>query len=35
MTPSRKKLVIEAFRKLDKTGDGVVTIEDLKVSKIE
>lgn len=30
MSASRKKLVIAAFRKLDKTGDGVVTIEDLK-----
>uniref|UniRef100_A0A646QDA1 Calcyphosin n=1 Tax=Hemiscolopendra marginata TaxID=943146 RepID=A0A646QDA1_9MYRI len=30
MTPNRKKLVMEAYAKLDKTGDGQVTIEDLK-----
>ena len=30
MTKSRKKLVIEAFRKLDKNSDGHVTTDDLK-----
>jgi hypothetical protein len=27
---SRKAIVLQAFKKLDKTGDGVVTMEDLK-----
>jgi hypothetical protein len=27
---TRKKLIEAAFKKLDKTGDGVVTIDDLK-----
>lgn len=26
----RKKLIDAAFKKLDKTGDGVVTVDDLK-----
>lgn len=30
MNNNRKKLVMEAFKKLDKTGDGVITVEDLK-----
>ena len=30
MNKSRKSLVAQAFRKLDRTGDGLVTIEDLK-----
>ena len=30
MSNSRKQLVIRAFQKLDKSGDGVVTVEDLK-----
>lgn len=30
MSESRKKIVHQAFLKLDKTGDGVVTQEDLK-----
>lgn len=30
MTESRRSLVLRAFKKLDKTGDGVVTVDDLK-----
>ena len=30
MKNNRKQLIINAFRKLDRTGDGVVTVEDLK-----
>ena len=30
MSKTRKDVILQAFRKLDKTGDGVVTIEDLK-----
>ena len=30
MNNSRRQLVIKAFQKLDKSGDGVVTVEDLK-----
>lgn len=30
MSESRKKIVNQAFLKLDKTGDGVITQEDLK-----
>lgn len=30
MTQGRKNIVAECFKKLDKTGDGVITIEDLK-----
>lgn len=30
MSNARKQVISEAFRKLDKTGDGVVTIEDLQ-----
>jgi Ca2+-binding EF-hand superfamily protein len=30
MNNMRKSLITQAFKKLDKTGDGVVTIEDLK-----
>ncbi|KAI8509955.1 PREDICTED: calcyphosin-like protein [Branchiostoma belcheri] len=30
MNKRRKELIALAFRKLDKTGDGVVTVEDLK-----
>ena len=29
MSKSRKDVVREAFRSLDKTGDGEVTVEDL------
>ena len=34
MNESRKKLVMEAFHKMDKTGDGEITVEDLKVTTI-
>ena len=34
MSENRKKVVMEAFRKMDKTGDGVITIDDLKVSRV-
>lgn len=30
MSKSRKEVVMQAFRKLDRTGDGVITIEDLR-----
>ena len=30
MNNGRRQLIILAFRKLDKTGDGVVTVEDLR-----
>ncbi|RDD39748.1 Calcyphosin-like protein [Trichoplax sp. H2] len=30
MSTKRKKVIFEAFRKLDKTGDSVITIDDLK-----
>ena len=30
MNNARKTLIIKAFQKLDRTGDGVVTVEDLK-----
>lgn len=30
MSPGRKKVVEQAFQKLDKTGDGEITIDDLK-----
>lgn len=30
MNDSRKKVVKQAFQKLDKTGDGKITIDDLK-----
>lgn len=30
MSQARKEVIMQAFRKLDKTGDGVITIEDLK-----
>lgn len=31
MSASRLKLINEAFDKMDKTGDGVVTADDMKV----
>jgi hypothetical protein len=34
MSEARKKVVREAFAKMDKTGDGVITVDDLKVKKI-
>ena len=30
MNESRKKVVEQAFQKLDKTGDGEITIDDLR-----
>uniref|UniRef100_A0A8D3A7D0 EF-hand domain-containing protein n=1 Tax=Scophthalmus maximus TaxID=52904 RepID=A0A8D3A7D0_SCOMX len=30
LTSSSKEVVMQAFQKLDKTGDGVITIEDLR-----
>lgn len=30
MSQSRNRVVEEAFKKLDKTGDGLITMEDLK-----
>lgn len=30
MNKHRKDLIFQAFQKLDKTGDGVITVEDLK-----
>lgn len=30
MSKARKEVVMQAFRKLDKTGDGVITVEDLR-----
>ena len=30
MNQTRKSLVTRAFNKLDKTGDGIITVEDLK-----
>ena len=30
MSKSRENLIRQAFQKLDKTGDGFVTVEDLK-----
>lgn len=30
MAPSRLSIIGEAFKKLDKSGDGAITIDDLK-----
>jgi hypothetical protein len=30
MSESRKKIVLQAFKKLDTSGDGVITCDDLK-----
>ncbi len=30
MSNSRKRVIGEAFAKVDKTGDGVITVEDLR-----
>ena len=30
MNKSRRELVLKTFNKLDKTGDGVITVDDLK-----
>jgi len=31
MSEARRKVIKEAFSIMDKTGDGVITIDDLKV----
>ena len=31
ISQARKNVILEAYKKLDKTGDGVLTIDDLKV----
>lgn len=30
MSEGRKNIIDQAFKKLDKTGDGVITVDDLK-----
>ena len=35
MSEARKKVVREAFAKMDKTGDGVITVDDLKVTVLK
>ena len=35
MSEARKKVINEAFKKVDKSGDGVITVQDLKVRKRE
>lgn len=30
MAESRRQIVEQAFKKLDKTGDGVITVDDIK-----
>lgn len=30
MSQSRQNIIDEAFKKLDRTGDGVITIDDLR-----
>ena len=35
MSDIRIRVINEAFQKADKTGDGVITVEDLKVEKIQ
>ncbi len=30
MSQSRQNIVMQAFRKLDKTGDGVIKVDDLQ-----
>lgn len=34
MAESRKKIVEQAFKKLDKTGDEVITIDDLRYALV-
>ena len=34
MSDIRIRVINEAFQKADKTGDGVITVEDLKVENI-
>ena len=33
MSEARKGVIMEAFQKADKSGDGIITVEDLKVRK--
>ena len=35
MLETRIKVITEAFEKADKTGDGVITIDDLKVNNFQ
>ena len=35
MSDIRIRVINEAFQKADKTGDGVITVEDLKVEQIQ
>jgi len=30
MSKARKNIIQQAFNKLDRTGDGLITVEDLK-----
>lgn len=30
MSNARKRVINEAFKKLDKTGDGIITVDDLR-----
>ena len=30
MSNARKRVINEAFKKLDKTGDGAITVDDLR-----
>ena len=32
MSQTRKNVILEAYKKLDKSGDGMLTVEDLKVN---
>ena len=35
MNNTRTKIILQAFNKLDRTGDGKVTVEDLKGSAMQ
>ena len=35
MSTTRKNVILEAYKKLDKTGDGVLTVADLKVNTLK
>ena len=35
MSEARKSVILEAFNKADVTGDGLLTIDDLKVNLFE
>lgn len=30
MSPAREKLIMQAFKKLDRNGDGIISVEDIK-----